>query len=131
MEVWPTILRAGPPPTRYPNPVTPTRPIAMPTGTRRSINANRLTKPMMATASVLIDFSLHWSYGSFGTFDLVRIEHEPIGPDRDQHDRRHGTGPGDGVERPGREAQVEGGDVVVILADDLVDQRVGLHRHYE
>ena len=35
-------------------PVTPTRPIAMPTGMRSSISANRLRKPMMATAFALI-----------------------------------------------------------------------------
>ena len=35
-------------------PVTPTRPIAMPTGTRSSISATSVRNPMMATASVLI-----------------------------------------------------------------------------
>src|SRR6266853_1733623 len=51
-------LSAGPPPTRYAKPDTPTRPIAMPTGTRSSIRANSTTKPVTATASGLMGFHL-------------------------------------------------------------------------
>ena len=51
------IFSAASPLTRYEKPVTPTRPIAMPTGTRSSISTKRLTKPRIATASVLMAYS--------------------------------------------------------------------------
>ena len=54
MDVWPTIFNAASPLTRYAKPPTPTNPSAMPTGTRASIKANRMMKPAIATASVLI-----------------------------------------------------------------------------
>src|SRR6478672_8439910 len=98
--------------------------MAMPTGTRNSIRANRLTKPMMATASVLICASLHRLDGLLVALDLFRIEHEPIRADCDQNHRRDVAGPGNGIERPSRQAKIEGQDIVAIGADHLVDQRV-------
>ena len=47
------ILSAASPLTRQAKPLTPTRPIAMPTGTRSSISANSATNPIRATRSLL------------------------------------------------------------------------------
>ncbi len=55
MVVWPTFLSAAAPPTMKAKPLTPTNPIAMPTGTRSSISTNKEMKPRIATASELID----------------------------------------------------------------------------
>ena len=68
----------------------------MPTGTRSSISANSATKPMMATASVLmlsfdrLDFVLHGR-----VHHVVGMEDQPIGANRDQQHGRNVAEPGD------------------------------------
>src|SRR5258708_7438713 len=98
----------------------------MPTGTRSSISTNSTTKPMMATASVLM------IRRSFDRLDLVLAAHElgpedqPVGAHRNQ---QHGGGvaePGDREERPGRQPQLERRQVGVVGRNDFVEQRVGL-----
>src|SRR6185437_1598901 len=101
-------------------PETPTRPIAMPTGTRSNIIANNATNPMIATASVLIARSFD-GLGR-GVVDQFEMKDQPIGADRDQQHGRYVTGPGDGKKRPGRQPQVESEDVVVICAAHFVEQ---------
>ena len=102
----------------------------MPTGTRSSISANSETKPRMATASVLIPL-LH-STGLILVFvHQLRLEDQPVGAHGDQQHGGDVARPGHREERPGRQPQIEGEDVVVIGAAHLVEQRVGLHRHHE
>src|SRR5271167_1522479 len=102
---------AGPKPVRQPKPVMPTSPIAMPTGTRSSISANRQTKPTIATISLFTP-SLRRLY--LRVVNILGMKNEPIGSDRDQQDRRGVTRPCDGEERPGRQLQVVGQDMVAI-----------------
>src|SRR5689334_17649400 len=108
MVVCPTSFSAGARPVRYPNPVIPTRPIAMPTGTRSSISANRLTKPIRATASLLTR-SLHGL--DFGIVHQIRMEDQPPGPDRDQQHGGDVADPGHQEERPHRHLQIHGDDM--------------------
>src|SRR3954469_8033138 len=103
----------------------------MPTGTRNSISANSATKPMMATASVLM------VRRSFDRLDLVLAAHQlgpedqPVGANRDQQHGGGVAGPGDQEERPGRQAQLERRQVGVVSRNALVQQRVGLHGYDE
>src|SRR5271169_742155 len=109
----------------------------MPTGTRSSISANKATKPMIATASVLKCKCASSDYASFDRFDLVlaaqevRVENEAIGAHRDQQHRGYVAEPGRQEKRPNREPQIERQHVVGPGAAHLVEQRVGLHRHDE
>src|SRR5712691_9390211 len=129
MVVWPTFFSAAAPPTMYAKPLTPTNPMAMPTGTRSSISTNRTTKPRMAMASELMI--------SFDRVDLTRLaqqfgmKDQAIGAHRNQDQRRHVAGPGQREERPGRQPQIEGEHVVGARARDLVVERPGLHRDDE
>src|ERR1700728_3956401 len=128
MVVWPTSFIAGPKPVRQPKPVMPTSPIAMPTGTRSSISANRQTKPAIATISLFTPL-LRRLY--LGVVNILGMKDEPIGSDRDQQHRGGVARPCNGEERPGRQLQVVGQDVVVIGRAHLVEQRDGLHRDDE
>src|SRR5580698_10006672 len=107
----------------------------MPTGTRSNINANRLTKPRMATALLLKWAS--WNWASFDRLDLILaahqlvMENQPIGPYREQENRRYVAKPRHQEKWPDRQPQIEGKDVVGIGAPHLVEQRVGLHCHHE
>src|ERR1700712_5811279 len=120
MVVWPISFSAGANPVRYPKPVMPTRPIAMPTGTRSSISANRLTKPIRATASLLTR-SLHGL--DFGIVHQVRMEDQPIRSYRDQQHGGDVADPRHQEERPHRHLQVHGDDVAGAGVGDLVEQR--------
>src|SRR5580692_11729591 len=101
----------------------------MPTGTRNSISANSATKPVMATASVLMPRSLRGL--EFRVVHVFGMEDQPIGADRNQKHRGDVTDPGHRKERPGRHVQVEGRDVVPVGAAHLVEQRPGLRRYHE
>src|ERR671932_801247 len=119
MDVWPTSFYAVPAPTMMPKPVTPTSPMAMPTGTRSSISTKSTRNPVTATASVLI--------GSLDGLDErradpLRRDHEPVGADGDQEHGRDVAGPGDGEEGPGRQVQVVGQHVVGARRRDLVEE---------
>src|ERR1700760_1982956 len=127
MQVWPTIFSAGTPPTMYPKPVTPTRPIAMPMGTRSSIRPKSAMNPIMATASVLMAFPLLDRLDLVAAFHLFGLEDQPPCADRDEQHGGNVADPGHGEKRPGRQAQVESEHVVAIGAGDLVEQRVGLN----
>src|ERR1700680_3817876 len=106
--------------------------MAIPTGTRKSINANRTTKPMTATASVLMRLaSLDGLHGQRLAHELFRMKYEAIGSDRNQKHRRGVAEPGDGEEWPRRQAHIEGAHVVSVGADYLVKKRIGLHGHHE
>src|SRR4030088_2035006 len=121
MVVWPTFFSAGPPPTIQAKPLTPTKPIAMPTGTRSSISTNRTTKPRMAIVSELIALT------SFHRLDRVRpgqqlgMKNQTVGAPRKQKDRRHVADPGQQEERPGGKPQIEGEHVIGARALDLVE----------
>src|ERR1700694_2257689 len=106
--------------------------MAIPTGTRKSISANRTTKPMTATASVLMRLaSLDGLHGQLLAHELFRLEYEAIGSGRDQKHSRGVAAPGHGEERPRRQAHIEGAHVVGVGADHLVEKRIGLHSHHE
>src|ERR1043165_8181153 len=102
----------------------------MPTGTRSSISTNSATKPRMATASVL-------KRASFDRLDLIfaaqqlGIKDEPIGAHGDQPHRGDGADPGDEEERPDRQPQVEGQNVIGAGRPDLVVERVSLDRDHK
>src|SRR5689334_3579881 len=108
IEVWPTILRAGPLPLRYPKPATPTNPIAMPTGTLSSISTNKAMKPTTATTSPLM---LRTSFGY--PCRLGKASHrigskdQPVGAHRDQEHRRDVAQPSHREERPHRQPQLK------------------------
>src|SRR5580692_11829202 len=101
----------------------------MPTGTRSTISTNSATNPRTATASVLMPRSLRAL--ELGVVHVLGMEDQPIGPDRNQKHGRDVANPGDREERPGRQMQVEGRDMVLIGAPHLVEQRPGLHCHHE
>ena len=101
----------------------------MPTGTRSSISANRLTKPIRATASLLMP--IYSAVLILAIVHLIRMENQPPGPDRDQQHRRDVADPRHQKERPDRHLQIHGHDVLGARAHHLVEQRVGLHRHHE
>src|SRR5271154_3328258 len=124
MVVWLTSFIAGPKPVRQPNPVMPTSPIAMPTGTRSSINANRQTKPTIATISLFTQLLRRLD---FGVVNFFRMKDEPIGSDCDQQYGRGVARPRDGEKRPGRKLQVVGQDIVAPGGAHLVEQGDGLH----
>src|ERR1700709_2383021 len=105
MVVCPTSFSAGARPVRYPKPVMPTRPIAMPTGTRKSISANRLTKPIRATASLLTGLLRDLN---FGIVHQIRMEDQPIRSDRDQQHGGDVADPRYQEERPHRHLQIPG-----------------------
>src|SRR4029453_8936172 len=100
--------------------------MAMPPGTRSSIRANRARNPMTATASLLI------AGASIDRLDLIAAGHQggaedqAIGPYRDQDDGRHVAGPGQRVERPERQPQLRGLQVVGVSGGGLVEQGPGL-----
>src|SRR5262245_36633294 len=133
MVVWPTFLSAGPPPTIAAKPLTPTSPIAMPTGTRSSISTNRTTNPTTARRSL----SMPLLDGPRGGGSLRRLVHrlrpedQAIGPHHDQHHGGDVAEPGDEHERPGRDAQVEGDEMVDVGDPHLVGEHDRLHRHDE
>src|ERR1700759_2668524 len=104
MVVCPTSFSAGARPVRSPKPVMPTRPIAMPTGTRSSISANRLTKPIRATASLLTGLLRGLD---FGILHEIRMEDRPVGSDRDQQHGGDVADPRHQEERPPRNLQVQ------------------------
>src|SRR3954468_11449550 len=99
MVVCPTSFSAGARPVRQPKPVMPTRPIAMPTGTRSSISANRLTKPIRATASLLTRSLRDLD---FGIVHQIWMEDQPVGSDRDQQHGGDVADPRHQEERPYR-----------------------------
>src|SRR4051794_6467153 len=101
--------------------------MAMPTGTRKSISTNKTTKPVTATASALMrPPSLDRLHG-VRPVDPVGMEDQAIGTNRNEQNGRDVTEPGHGEERPRRQVQVVGEDVVVIGLHDLVEQHDGLH----
>src|SRR5471030_3402595 len=104
----------------------PTSPVAMPTGTRSSISPNSATNPMMATASVLIAAASFDGLLDGGLGDQLGMEDQPVGADRDEQHRRDVAAPGDGEERPVRQMEIIGLDVVGVSRADLVEQRPGL-----
>src|SRR5437588_1882654 len=104
------------------------RPIAMPTGTRRSIKMKSATNPRSATASVLISF--HRLQRTL-TFDHLRLDDKKPCADRNEHDGGNVTDPGHSEKRPGRQVKIKGKDVIGIGLPDLVEQRVCLHGHHE
>src|SRR5690348_13009263 len=114
-------------PTMYPKPVTPTRPMAMPTGTRSIIRIKSETKPTRATISgvlmALLDRLQLLRVARHG----LRIEDQPVSADSNQQHCGNVANPSQGKERPGRKAKIESKNVVVVGACDLVEQRVGLH----
>src|SRR3954468_4564779 len=131
MVVWPTFLRAAGPPTMYAKPLTPTNPIAMPTGTRSSISTNRMTKPRMAMASGLIArISFHRPRG-IPAFDQFGMEDQAIGAQSNEEDGGDVAEPGQQEERPGRQPQIEREHVVGARRPYLVVEGDGLHRDHE
>src|SRR5262245_53066739 len=127
MNVWPTILSAGPPPERKAKPPTPTRPVAMPTGTSSSITVNRTPSPMTATTSVLIAFaSLDRPCHVGGAGHPLRLKDQPIRAHRDQQHGGDVAEPGDGEKGPGRQVKRERGDVGLARAHHVVEKGVGL-----
>src|SRR5688572_9084389 len=129
MVVWPTIFSAGPPPTRYAKPLTPTKPIAMPIGTRSSISTNRTTNPMTATRSGLMR-SLDRPDRRIAAEEFG-MEDQPVSAHGDQQHGGDVTDPGEREERPHRQPQVEGEQVRIARGYHLVEQGVGLHHHDE
>src|SRR4051795_1363318 len=103
----------------------------MPTGTRSSMSAKSTTKPMIATASALI------ADGSLDRPDLVaaahqlRPEDEAPGADGDEQHGGDVARPGDREERPGRQVEVVGEDVVGARRHDLVEEHDRLNRDDE
>ena len=63
-------LSAGPMPRRAPKPNTPTRPMAMPIGTRSADIANRTMKPVSAIQSPLAMFDLRY-FAGLGVFEIA------------------------------------------------------------
>src|SRR5437016_8365152 len=120
MVVWPTFLSAAAPPTMYAKPLTPTNPIAMPTGTRSSISTNRITNPRMAMASELIAMISFDRPGHGLPAEQFRMEDQPIGAQRNQEHRRHVADPGQQKERPGRQPKIEREHVIGARGPDLV-----------
>src|SRR5215813_12924345 len=108
----------------------PTSPMAMPTGTRASISANRETKPIRAMRSLLISL-FHRLLFEMLVVQRFRPEGEAPGADRDQDHGADVADPGDRREGPGGDVQVEGLHVVAERDLDLVEEGVRLHGHHE
>src|SRR3954464_15890595 len=100
----------------------PTRPIAMPTGTRSSISANRLTKPIRATASLLTRSLRDLD---FGIVHQIRMEDQPVGSDRDQQHGGDVADPRHQEERPYRYLQIHGDDMAGAGVGDPCEQHGG------
>src|SRR5215468_2520856 len=82
--------------------------------------------------------SSSWHRASFhclrlrlGGAQILRVEDQPPGTDSDQQHGRYVARPRDREERPGRQMEVDGQDIVVAGGDHLVEQGVGLHRDHE
>src|SRR5580692_8261529 len=102
----------------------------MPTGTRSSISAKSTMKPRTATASALI------ATRSFDGLDRIArhefgMEDQTPGAHRDQKHGRHVPGPGDGEERPGRQMQIVGQNIVESRPRDFIEKHDRLHRDHE
>src|SRR6476619_7356259 len=100
----------------------------MPTGTRSSIRPNRMTNPTMATTLVSMS-SLHRLDVLLAARHRFGLEDQPVSANGDQQHRRGVASPGDREEWPGGQSKLERLQIGVVIARDLVDQRVGLHRH--
>src|SRR4051812_46239798 len=86
-------------------------PMAMPTGTRNTINANSTTKPSAATRSLLMSVaSFDRRAGRFG--DFAAAESDPQGAHDHQQDGGRQSYPGNEIIDPDRLAQVESRDVI-------------------
>ncbi len=85
----------------------------------------------MATASVLIGASSLDRLDLVLAAHLLGLEDQAIGAHGDQQHGGDVAEPGHQEERPGRQPQVEGEYIVRARGHDLVEQRIGLHRHDE
>src|SRR3954452_12661876 len=100
----------------------------MPTGTRSIMSTNSTTKPMTATASVLMKRSLDGLGERRRLRHQLRMEDQAPGPDRDQEHGRYVPRPGERHEGPGRQVEIVGRDVGRARVDHLVEQHRGLDR---
>src|SRR5215471_10863436 len=103
--------------------------MAMPTGTRSSINTKSTTKPMTATTSVLTSASLD-GLDRWAAAEDLRPHDETEGAHRDQQHRRDVAQPGDEEERPDRQVEVVGQHMVGACRHHFVEERAGLHGHH-
>src|ERR1043166_9659223 len=103
----------------------------MPTGTRSSISANSTMKPVTATSSALIRAASFDGLDAIAADDELGAEDEAPGADGDQDDRRGVARPGDGEERPGRQVEIVGQDVVGIGRPHLVEEGRRLHAYHQ
>src|SRR5947209_18516959 len=103
-------------------------PIAMPTGTRKSIKTKRVTNPRSATASVLI--LLHRLQRMFA-FDDLRLDDEQPSAHRNENDGGNVADPCDGKERPCGQLEIESEHIIRIGLLYLVEQCVCLRGHDE
>src|SRR5262249_39843570 len=102
----------------------------MPTGTRSNIKMKSVTKPMMATASVLIERSLH-GLDLISAAHQLGLENQTVGANGDEQNGGDVARPSEREKRPGRQPQIKGQDIVMVGADDFVEQGRGLHAHHE
>src|SRR5258708_3524695 len=103
------------------NPVTPTSPMAMPTGTRSSMRMNKATKPRTAMTSVLIAACSLDRLLVVGFAHQLGMEDQPVGAHGDQDHRRNVAEPGHGKKRPDRQVEIVGQHVVAGRRRDLVE----------
>src|SRR5258708_18089006 len=103
----------------------------MPTGTRSSISANSVTKPVIATASASMETASFNGIYAARAFDQFRLENQAVSAHRNEQNCRYVADPREGQERPCLKMEIIGQDVVDRGGPHLVQQRPCLNRHHE